>query len=233
MHLFYLPDVNGNEVELPREEAFHATKVLRLRAGDPIRITDGRGTFYEAVLRTLDAKQASAQILSSAHIPLPESRLHLAIAPVKQNERFEWFLEKATEIGIFEITPLLCERSERRELKTERLQKILVSGMKQSLGAYLPLLHEPVSFRDFCRRTASEARCIAHCEPADKPHFFDIAKQHRQVQVCIGPEGDFSPAEIAFALENGFTPVSLGNSRLRTETAGIVAVHTFVLAQQR
>jgi len=158
--------------------------------------------------------------------------LHLAVAPTKMNERYEWFLEKATEIGIQEITPIICEHSERKVIKTDRFQKILESAMKQSLHYYLPKLNEPIAFKDFIKKEFDGQKFIAHCEETDKKSLKNELENGKDVTILIGPEGDFSVKEIQLAIENSFIPVSLGNTRLRTETAAIVACHSVVFKNE-
>jgi 16S rRNA (uracil1498-N3)-methyltransferase len=162
----------------------------------------------------------------------PKFRLHLAVAPTKMNERYEWFLEKATEIGIQEITPIICEHSERKVIKTDRFQKILESAMKQSLHYYLPKLNEPIAFKDFIKTEKSGQLFIAHCEETNKKLLKNELKTNEEVTILIGPEGDFSVKEIQLALAHNFIPVSLGNTRLRTETAAIVACHSVVFKNE-
>jgi 16S rRNA (uracil1498-N3)-methyltransferase len=168
------------------------------------------------------------QVLSIKKTPKSKFHLHLAVAPTKMNDRFEWFLEKATEIGIQEITPVFCERSERKVINLERFEKIILSAMKQSNETYLPKLNQAVSFKDFIKQKKEGLQLIAHCEETDKRSLKEILKPNEDITMLIGPEGDFSEKEIALALENNFNPVTLGNTRLRTETAAIVACHSVV-----
>ena len=226
MQLFYIPDITGDSATLDETESKHAVKVLRMTEGTHVRIVDGKGGFYEAEISDAHPKKCRLSVLE-VH---KESRrknygLHIAIAPTKNNARFEWFLEKATEIGIDEITPLLSEHSERKAVKTERFEKILVSAMKQSQKAFLPQLNALVSFHDFIQNNSEKEKFIAHCNDGEKPHLKNILKKEQNLLILIGPEGDFSPQEVATAKENGFREISLGNERLRTETAGIVACH--------
>ena len=227
MHLFYTPDIAGDLYTLNEEESRHCTKVLRLAKGDIIHLTDGRGTFYEATILST-GKTCHVNITGKRQTAngKPDYRLHIAIAPTKNIDRFEWFLEKATEIGIDEITPLICEHSERRQLRTDRLEKVITSAMKQSLKAYHPILHEPADLRKFiesCRE--DDAKFIAFITE-NTPLLQTLCVKGQNPVILIGPEGDFSPAEVEMAVSKGFRVVSLGNSRLRTETAGIVACHT-------
>ncbi len=229
MQLFFVPDIEGDLADLPEDEARHCVQVLRKRPGDAIQLVDGAGFFYEAVLLEADRKRCRVQILSrQAQDPRPYY-LHLAVAPPKQTERFEWLLEKATEIGVDEITPLACERSERDKLRTGRLEKILVSAMKQSLQARLPKLNPLTPFKSFVHSAQETQRFIAYVDHQQKNYLPGNCTPGASVCILIGPEGDFHPREIRMALEAGFQPVSLGPTRLRTETAGIAAVHTISL----
>lgn len=210
---------------LDEGESKHAVRVLRLTQGDEVRLIDGRGGYYEAEIRDAHPKRVVLQILSvqESYQPLPY-QLHIAIAPTKNMERIEWFIEKATEIGISEITPLICDRSERKEIKTERLEKVAIAAMKQSLKARLPVIHQPIRFSPFAQALSSEEvgkRFIAHCEEGPKGWINQETAPGDTILVLIGPEGDFSPEEIALATAKGFLPISLGEARLRTETAGV------------
>lgn len=223
--LFFTQKIENGFALLDEEESRHLLTVLRRKAGDRLRITDGLGFFYEAELTETGKRHALARILTQTPAP-PErpARLHLAIAPVKQTERFEWFLEKATEIGVDEITPLLCRRSERDKIRTDRLEKILVSAMKQSLRARLPRLNELTPFKQFVASAEEGLKCIAWCADEPLPHLRTLIAPAQNTVIAIGPEGDFSPDEVALALKHGFAGVSLGEARLRTETAGLLAV---------
>ncbi len=225
MHLFYTPDI-AHTNELPPEEAAHALRVLRLKVGDELTLTDGMGCFYRADIAVADNKHCLVNVLETLPQPaLWKGHLHLALAPTKNMDRMEWLAEKATEIGFDELTFLNCRYSERRVIKLERIEKIVVSAVKQSLKARMPQLHELTDFDKFIRQPFSGLKCIAHCYPGDKPLLKDILHPEEDALVLIGPEGDFSEEEVALAIENGFQPISLGASRLRTETAALVAVH--------
>ena len=225
MQLFYLEHPE-NEIILSAEESKHATKVLRKKEGDILNFTDGKGGSYKAEITVTDGRKCRLQIVSSEQKEKEHNyHLHIAIAPTKNMDRFEWFLEKATEIGIDEITPIICDHSERKVIKTERCNKILLSAMKQSLKFHLPKLNEAISLTDFLKSNVDGAKYIAHCEKSDKLEFRKEDTVEKTL-ILIGPEGDFSPTEIEMALQNQFKAVSLGTSRLRTETAGIIAVHT-------
>ena len=199
-----------------------------MKEGDTFKITNGKGSFFHAEILNANPKACLVKILSEeVQQPLPY-QLHLAVAPTKLNDRYEWFLEKATEIGITEITPIICDHSERKIIKPERYEKILQSAMKQSLKAYLPILNEAISFKDFINSvsTFEGLNCIAHCEQTDKKSLKSILLPNKKVSILIGPEGDFSSEEISLAKNAGFIPVTLGESRLRTETAAVVACHS-------
>lgn len=225
MQLFYLEDPK-DEIILSAEESKHATKVLRKKEGDILNFTDGKGNLYKAEITIADTRKCRLTILSSEQKEKQHNyHLHIAIAPTKHMDRFEWFLEKATEIGIDEITPIICSRSERKIIKKERGSRILLSAMKQSLKYHLPKLNEAVSLTNFLKKKIDGKKYIAHCENGEKKDLKTINKTEKTI-ILIGPEGDFSPKEIELALENQFKAVNLATNRLRTETAGIIAVHT-------
>jgi len=225
MQLFYLENPE-KDIILSTEESKHATKVLRKKEGDILNFTDGKGRFYKAEITVADTRKCRLEIVSSEQKEKQHNyHLHIAIAPTKNMDRYEWFLEKATEIGIDEITPIICSRSERKVIKTERGNRILISAMKQSLKYHLPKLNEAISLNDFLKQDYEAGKYIAHCEDGEKKELKIVNKTEKYL-ILIGPEGDFSASEIEIALQNQFKSVSLGASRLRTETAGIVAVHT-------
>ncbi len=228
--LFCAFDFSGNEdtLTLSEEESRHAVRVLRLTNGDRLHLINGRGGLFEAELIVPDPKGCVLQILNREFdYGKRPFRLHIAIAPTKMNERTEWFLEKAAEIGIDEITPIICGRSERKEVKIERLNKILIAAIKQSVKACLPKLNEAVSFKKFMTNENIQGqKFIAYCFDDERVLLQDAYEKGSDATVLIGPEGDFTPEEVNVAREQGFIPVSLGNSRLRTETAGVVACHT-------
>ena len=226
MHLFYTPNIQSNHSQyfLSEEESKHCVRVLRLQNGDGVELIDGRGGFYEAEITDAHPKRVILQINKVAlEFGKRNHYLHIAVAPTKNIERLEWFLEKATEIGIDEISLILCQRSERKEVKTDRLNKIITSAIKQSLKAYHPVLNEPITFNKFIAQNPITQNFIAHCEPGDKAELKAEIKPHGNYLVMIGPEGDFSPAEIDAALQSGFKAITLGESRLRTETAALEA----------
>jgi 16S rRNA (uracil1498-N3)-methyltransferase len=204
--------------------------VLRLGEGDQVFLTDGHGNLYEGRMTKIHHKGCLVEVVkTTAAYGKRDWHLQIAIAPTKSIDRFEWFLEKSTEIGVNTITPLLCDHAEREIVKIPRLEKILVSAMKQSLKAYLPEIQEPVKFREFVTVNFSGQKFIAYCETGKEEALQKAYCPGSDVRILIGPEGDFSPAEVEFAVSNGYCPVNLGESRLRTETAGIVACHTINL----
>lgn len=232
MWLFYAPDIK-TDMELPQEEAGHCLRVLRLKEGDRIRLTDGKGAFYSAVITSAQGKRCLVHIEETEpQKPLWNGHLHIAVAPTKLMERNEWFVEKAVEIGVDEITFLKTEHSERDVVKMERIEKIAVAAMKQSQKAVLPVLNPVTRFKDLIENCLDGDKFIAHCEDGDKTLLQDAVIPGHNATVLIGPEGDFSTSEIDAALKAGFKPISLGPSRLRTETAALVAVHIMNLAAQ-
>lgn len=221
MNLFYSPHIEGDVFLLSENESKHAVRVLRLAAGGRVALVDGRGGWYEATILEDHPKRCLLKIDSHTpnYRPLP-FHLHLAISPTKNMDRFEWFLEKATEIGISSITPLLSHRTERRNLKAERLEKVLVSAMKQSLKAYLPVLNPPAKIEDFLALEREGTKGIAHCYPTDRKGIADLGRSGHYTML-VGPEGDFTEEEVQASMEAGYVPFHLGTSRLRTETAGV------------
>ncbi|RNC88657.1 MAG: 16S rRNA (uracil(1498)-N(3))-methyltransferase [Allomuricauda sp.] len=211
------------------EESRHIVKVLRKVAGDKLEITNGRGSVFTAKILLADPKKCKAQIESEEKKIPRLYHLHLVVAPTKMNDRFEWFLEKATEIGVDQITPLLCERSERKTIKPERYERIVQSATKQSYQAFLPKLNPLTTFDEFINSEIEGLKFIAHCDEGEKLELKRCVAPDKDIVILIGPEGDFSPAEIKKAIDLGFRPVALGKNRLRTETAAIVACHTVAL----
>lgn len=233
MQLFYTPDIKTNIYTLNEIESKHCIKVLRQKVNDHIQLIDGKGNFYEAKIIEPNPKKCIVEIVETTRdFGKRNHYLHIAIAPTKNIDRFEWFLEKATEIGIDEITPILCEHSERKTIKAERLEKIIVSAIKQSIKAYKPKLNDLTNYSDFIRQNFNGVKYIAHCEENKKNLLKDAYNKGQNVIILIGPEGDFSPDEIEFAKQNNFQEISLGESRLRTETAGVVACHTINLLNE-
>ncbi|WP_422080684.1 16S rRNA (uracil(1498)-N(3))-methyltransferase [Ulvibacterium sp.] len=225
MQLFYNPtlDISVSQFIFNQEESRHIIKVLRKKEGDTLRITNGRGHLFQAKILTADLKKCKAEIVSTTKRHPKMYALHMVVAPTKNIDRFEWFLEKATEIGVDEITPVICERSERKVIKQERLERIILSAMKQSLQTYLPKLNDAISYKDFIKNTHEGLLFIAHCENGEKLDLKRRVAPDKDITILIGPEGDFSSSEIKQAYEKEFLPVSLGKNRLRTETAALVA----------
>lgn len=236
MQLFYCDNIDGDRLVLDREESTHAVRVLRRTVGDSINIIDGRGGLYSATIVEADAKRCVAEIFSKiSDYGERGYRLHIAIAPTKNIDRFEWFLEKSTEFGCDHFTPLLCDHSERKVIKDERSGKIIMSAVKQSLKAFLPQHDELTKFGDFVSQSfEGYKKFIAHCsdEQSERLLLRDQVVAGDKVVILIGPEGDFSPAEVARALELGFVPVSLGTARLRTETAGVMCASLLNIVNQ-
>ena len=233
---FYVPDAE-KLTELPAEEANHAIKVLRLKEGDELMLMDGKGSFYRAEVTLVSNHHCMYRIVErQPQQPQWEGRVHLAIAPTKMNDRIEWMAEKATEVGIDELSFLNCQFSERRNLKTERIKKIVVAAVKQSHKAWMPVVNELEPFRQFISRQSSGHRYIAHCyNEVPRVNLFDELCRldaSEDALVLVGPEGDFSIDEVRYAVSQGFVSVDLGKSRLRTETAGLSAVMMMQLAKQ-
>ncbi|HOO85070.1 MAG TPA: 16S rRNA (uracil(1498)-N(3))-methyltransferase [Prolixibacteraceae bacterium] len=227
MNIFFTPNISGNTYTLDEAESKHCIRVLRHQKGDGLFLVDGRGGWYQTIIIDANPKKCIVEIESKIEqFEKRAYKLHVAIAPTKNIDRLEWFLEKATEIGVDEITPLLCEHSERKQIKTDRLEKVIVSAMKQSLKAYLPKLNNLTNFETFINNCNEQQKFIAHCQQGDKVLLFNSLQKNKSVVLLIGPEGDFSISEVEMATAAGFKAVTLGNSRLRTETAGIVAVQT-------
>ena len=242
MNVFYVPEPTLRNT-LSEEESQHAVKVLRLKEGEEIVLIDGKGGYYKAKITFPDAKHCEFEIIET----IPDFGklnyyLHIAIAPTKNMERFEWFVEKAIEIGISEITPIICQFSERKVIKMERLEKIMIASAKQSIRAYFPKLNPSCRFDDFLKKYQDSQQFIAHCysfienseqiQKLEKKKLKDVAQKSLRTIILIGPEGDFSKEEIKKAIAAGYIPISLGENRLRTETAGIIACHTIALINQ-
>ncbi len=235
MQLFYNPNIDSNtsQIVFDKNESRHIVRVLRKKEGDAVFITNGLGKLFTSEILIANDKKCLVKIIEISDKTKPwKHYLHVAIAPTKLNDRFEWFLEKATEIGIDEITPIICDHSERKVVKLERMEKIVHSAAKQSLKFHFPKLNAPISFKQFIAQNFTGQLFIAHCENSQKSLFKNNIKPTESVTVLIGPEGDFSKNEISQSLEHKFIPVSLGESRLRTETAGIVAVHSVTLVNE-
>lgn len=235
MYWFYTNNIEGEIAWLDDMEARHCLQVLRKKEGDSLIFVDGQGGYYEGVIDEIGKKNCSVRIVKkTSNYQQAKVNIHIAIAPTKNIGRFEWFLEKATEIGVNKITPLYCQRSERNKIRLDRLEKILLSAMKQSLKAYLPLLEPITNFQSFLDHPSLKAEScfIAHCAEGVKSHLKDNYHPGSDVTILIGPEGDFSEKEIEMARAKAIKEISLGPSRLRTETAGIVACHIINLLNE-
>ena len=224
MHLFYTPHINSDIYTLDEQESKHCVRVLRLKVGDEITLTDGIGNLYFTKIIEDHPKRCTVQVteVKKEYRKRP-FKIHIALAPTKNIARTEWFVEKATEIGIDEITPLICEHSERKTTKTERLSKRITSAVKQSLKAYHPVMNPAVEFNKFVQKEFIGAKFIAYCSDEYRDSLKNVYEKGEDALVLIGPEGDFSPDEVELAIKHGFSPVSLGSSRLRTETAALYA----------
>lgn len=225
MQLFYTENVSGQTAYFDNEESAHGIRVLRMHKGDSITFTDGLGTLYEGLISSDDPRKMEAEILS-AHNGYGEKpyRLHLAVSPLKNTDRFEWLIEKAVEIGIDEITPVICERSEKPGIRKDRILKLVISAMKQSLKSICPKLNESITFSKFIAENNSGFRLIAHCNTeTGRISITEAIKPANDYLILIGPEGDFTNDEVDLAIKAGFISVHMGNSRLRTETAGVAA----------
>ena len=234
MQLFYNPDITDidTQIQFPKDESRHIVKVLRKSSGDILDITNGNGWLFEAKITSADLKRCIAEIVSKTFYENRPYKLHLAVAPTKMNDRYEWFLEKATEIGVDTITPIICQNSERKVIKKERFEKIIQSAMKQSLQYHLPTMNDAISFKAFMNQEFEGQTFIAHCEDTDRKSLKQELEAKKDITILIGPEGDFSSEEIELALQKGFTAVTLGVTRLRTETAAIAACHSVVFSNQ-
>jgi 16S rRNA (uracil1498-N3)-methyltransferase len=229
MNLFYTPELaeHSRLVNLDKEESFHCVRSLRMRPGDTLLLTNGRGLIADAILSEASPTACEAEVMNLTKHPRPDAELQMAVAPTKNHDRFEWFAEKATELGIGAIIPLICERSERKKVQRERLHRLLVAALKQSQGAYLPLLHDETSFKSFIDEAWTGQKFIAWCSPEPVPLMKDLLRKGESLRILIGPEGDFSEEEVKMALNSGYQPISLGKNRLRTETAALAACHIF------
>jgi len=225
MQLFYNPALDNSTMQVVFDAVAsnHIIKVLRKKQGDTLQITNGKGHLFEAEILEAHPKKCKVQVVSTKKKHQKRYWFHIAVAPTKSNDRFEWFLEKATEIGVNEITPLICEHSERKVVKQERMQKVVEAAMKQSLQTYLPKVNDPISYKEFMNQDHEGLLFIAHCQDGEKIDLKRRVAPDTDITLLIGPEGDFSKNEIDAAGNAGFIPVSLGDNRLRTETAAIVA----------
>ena len=234
MQLFYNPTIaeSTESFSFDKEESKHIIKVLRKKDTDILYVTNGLGLLFKTEITLASDSKCTVKIISFEKSETPKFKLHLAVAPTKMNDRFEWFLEKATEIGVSEITPIICERSERKIINIERFEKIILSAMKQCNQMYLPRLNPAISLKEFIKKENKGIQLIAHCEETNKKSLKSILKPNTDYTILIGPEGDFSTKEITLALDNNYIPVTLGNTRLRTETAAIVACHSVVFINE-
>ncbi len=222
MHIFFAPDISDDLATLNQEESHHCVKVLRMQKDQEVMVTDGFGSWCKAVVRLPHPKATQLVITERTEAYGKRTfHLHMAVAPTKNIDRFEWFLEKSTECGIDEITPVYCRQSERRTIKPHRLEKIVMAAMKQSLRAYLPRLNPAVAFNDFMQRPAVSNAFIAHCAEGEKPLLQEVCSPGKATTLLVGPEGDFTMEEVAAAKETGFREISMGQHRLRTETAAM------------
>lgn len=236
MQLFLIQALEDDHFYLTEEEALHCFKVLRKKKGDIIHATDGKGQLLKGVIEDLSRKRCQAKIIAIEKEAKPLNyQLHMAVGLLKNAARYEWFLEKATELGITEITPLISQRTEKKKIKKERWEKILATAMKQSLRLYLPKLNDPISLDDFIKalpERSNQIRLIGHCTELPKEYLAEKQLKNQNIVILIGPEGDFTAGEIGMAFENKFEGIHLGNTRLRTETAAIIACHTVFLQHQ-
>lgn len=234
MQLFYTPEINSEIYTLNQEESKHCVKVLRLVEGAQLHLTNGLGKMFKAEVVEAHHKACKLKVIETiSDFEKRNYYLHMAVAPTKNIDRFEWFLEKATEIGIDEITPIICEHSERKIIKPERLERVIVAAMKQSLKAFKPKLNKQTTFSEFISADfTNQQTLLAHCYERKKEALKSVCDVANKTTIMVGPEGDFSLDEVVAASDNGFKEISLGESRLRTETAGIVACHTVNLINQ-
>jgi 16S rRNA (uracil1498-N3)-methyltransferase len=234
MQIFYAPGITCNTWVLNEKESRHCIRVLRMTEGTPVKVIDGKGNLFEGVISNADQKKCEININNIIRdFEKRDYRLHIAISPVKNHERFEWFIEKSVEIGIDEITPLICKNTEKQRIKPERINNIIISAMKQSIKAGITILNEAASFEDFIKKEVPGKKFIAHCGSTGERVKIDQGySKGDDAVILIGPEGDFSDNEINKATTAGFKPVHLGKSRLRTETAGIAACYSIYFLNQ-
>lgn len=234
MHSFYCPDIEGSHYTFNEEESRHCVRVLRLGVGEEVQIVDGKGGVFKGRILDPNPRACTLEIIESAReVGKKSYYLHIAMAPTKSIERFEWFLEKATEIGVDEITPILTEHSERKMLKLERCDKIVNAAVKQCLISYRPLVHELCRFDTLVSSDFAGDKFIAYCGEETKEDIKTVFMPDSRALVLIGPEGDFSAREVRLAMQHGFKPISLGSNRLRTETAGILVCAAAALSKSR
>lgn len=234
MQIFYQPLITENQFFLDADESRHCVKVLRKKEGDLITVADGQGRFYEARISHRDPRQCTFTIEKTIEEGQKDFHIHIGIAPTKNADRLEWFVEKAVEIGVDEISLVITENAERKKMKTDRLERKAISAMKQSLKATLPPIHPPVSLTGFLHQSQPDTqKYLAYVSELPVPHLFHVASSMSRYVILIGPEGDFTPEEVSTAQQHGYQMVSLGTSRLRTETAGMVACHTLTLLNEK
>jgi 16S rRNA (uracil1498-N3)-methyltransferase len=234
MQIFYVPDINGSKCVMDENESRHCIRVLRMTRGDGLNIVDGDGSLYEGIISDPSPSGCGVTITSvTRNFEKRGYRLSIAISPIKSQERFEWFVEKSVEIGVDEITPVICRNTEKSGLKRERLNNIIISAMKQSIKAFKPVLNDPMTFREFADSDPAGIKMIAHCNPVYERYKIDrIYTREKDAVILIGPEGDFSKEELEYAFNKGFKSIHFGSSRLRTETAGIAACHSVYFINQ-
>ncbi len=234
MTLFYIENATKDLKFLPNEESKHAVKVLRLKTGDLLAISNGKGDLFTARVGIPNQKKCEVEIFEHEHFERRPFKIHMAVAPTKLNDRYEWMLEKMTEMGVDEITPIICHHSERRVLKLDRMERIIVSAVKQSWKAYKPVINEPVKLETFLKNNSFEQQFIAHCNGGcgSDAHLKTLANTSTEVAVLIGPEGDFSEKEVELATVHHWVKTGLGSSRLRTETAALAACFTLNLINE-
>lgn len=222
---FYIPAYSAeqNKIVLDEDTSKHVVQVLRMKTGEQLNLTDGKGSLLTCEIADAHKKHCTVEVRTKTDKPKPHKQVSIAISLLKNTNRFEWFLEKATEIGVSEIIPLICERTEKEKFRYDRMQGIVISAMLQSQQCWLPVLQDPVEFNKLVNESSVKQKFIAHCDEASVKNNLLTFQPFNFSVILIGPEGDFSPAEIELALQNNFTPVSLGGTRLRTETAGVVA----------
>ena len=232
MHTFYSSFIQNGHILLPEEETRHAFRVLRLHKGDQVNVFDGEGNIFRCSILSISKKEAVLEILSKTKPDFLRPQLRMLVAPTKNTDRFEWFVEKAAEMGVSDIFPVITEHSERKVIKLQRLEKIIISAMKQSGNPWKPRLHEIKDLDNLLNNFRDCQRFIAYCGKTEKIRLYDAFGDDQAVAVLIGPEGDFSPGEVKSAMAEGWKPVTLGNRRYRTETAAVLAVHTFHLKRK-
>ena len=234
MQIFYAPEISGDTFTLNEKESKHIIRVLRMTKGTTVRLIDGKGNLYEGIIGNPDSRKCSITIKGiTRDFEKRDYRLHIAISPLKNQERFEWFVEKSVEIGVDEITPLICRNTEKKGIKAERVNNLIISAMKQSLKASLTILNDICLFNDFVSRDLNGIRMIVCCtDLVKRRNISEVYSKSENAVILIGPEGDFSEDEISFSVNHGLLPVHLGQSRLRSETAGVAACHSIYFVNQ-